>query len=67
MPMNRTISSCRWYASNCFAYYLLGCEPTCGYLALMCVVAFFFIWPSEDKMLYERAIDEPKQEETTKN
>ena len=38
------------------AYYLLGCEPTCGYLALMLVVTFFFIWPSKDKMLYERDI-----------
>lgn len=52
---------------NTFAYYLLSCEPTCGYLALMCVVAFFFIWPSEDKMLYERAIDEPKLEDSPKN
>ena len=42
---------------NTLAYYLLGCEPTCGYLALMCVVAFMFVWPSKDKMRYERDIE----------
>ena len=52
---------------NTIAYYFLGCEPTCGYLALMCVVAFFFIWPSQDKMLYERGIDDSKQEKSPKN
>ena len=35
------------------AYYLLGFDATLGYLALMIVVAFLFIWPSKDKMEYE--------------
>ena len=39
---------------NLVCYYLLGCEPTYGYLALMIVVAYIFIWPSRDKMVYER-------------
>ena len=39
---------------NTLCYYLLGCETTCGYLALMVVVAFLFVWPSMDKMEYER-------------
>ena len=35
------------------AYYLLGLDATLGYLALMIVVAFLFIWPSQEKMEYE--------------
>ena len=34
-------------------YYLLGEDATLGYLALMAVVAFLFIWPSRGKMEYE--------------
>lgn len=38
---------------NLLIYYLFGCNPTCGYLALMSATAFLFIWPSHDKMAYE--------------
>ena len=34
-------------------YFMSGCEPTFGYMALMVVVAYLFVWPSEDKMRYE--------------
>ncbi|MBR1790959.1 MAG: hypothetical protein IJ754_04290 [Bacteroidaceae bacterium] len=34
-------------------YYLLGEDATLGYLALMDVIAFLFIWPSQGKMEYE--------------
>lgn len=39
---------------NVLCYYLTGCEPTYGYMALMAAVCFLFIWPSRDKMEYER-------------
>lgn len=39
---------------NTLCYYLFGCETTCGYLALMVVIAFLFVWPSTDRMEYER-------------
>ena len=32
---------------NTLMYYLLGFDVTCGYLALMSVVPFIFIWPRE--------------------
>lgn len=38
---------------NVASYYLLGEDATLGYLALMAVVAFLFIWPSRGKMDYE--------------
>ena len=38
---------------NVLTYYLQGFDATLGYLALMVVVAFLFIWPSEGKMEYE--------------
>lgn len=40
---------------NFLFYYISGCEPAFGYMALMVVVAFLFVWPSEDKMRYEMA------------
>lgn len=51
---------------NTLMYYMQGFNTTCGYLALMCAVAFIFIWPSQDKMLYERDIDDAKQETSPK-
>ena len=39
---------------NTLMYYILGFNTTCGYLGLICAVAFFFIWPSDGKMRYER-------------
>lgn len=41
---------------NTLAYYLLGCEPKFGYMALMIIVAHLFVWPSLDKMNYEREL-----------
>lgn len=38
---------------NTLMYYLLGFNTTCCYLALMCVVAFIFIWPSQERMQNE--------------
>lgn len=35
---------------NIGLYYGLGYNTTCGYLALMVVVPFFFIWPSQSRM-----------------
>ncbi len=48
---------------NTLAYEMLGCEPTCGYLALMVVVAFVFIWPTEDKICYERESEYNQKED----
>lgn len=39
---------------NLICYYATGCEPTFIYMALMAAVCFLFIWPSNDKMMYER-------------
>ncbi len=39
---------------NLLVYYLLGCEPTYAYMALMILLVFLFVWPSQDKMIYER-------------
>ncbi|MBP3828965.1 MAG: hypothetical protein ILA06_01495 [Bacteroidaceae bacterium] len=39
---------------NLIMYYLLGYNTTCGYLALMTVVAYLFVWPSDDRMQAER-------------
>ncbi len=39
---------------NTLCYYFTGCETTYAYMALMAVVCFLFIWPSKDKMNYER-------------
>ena len=47
---------------NTIFYYELGFEVFHGYLALMSVVPFLFIWPSEDKMNYERQITYDKDE-----
>ena len=47
---------------NLIVYYLLGCEPTSGYLALIAAVAFIFVWPSRDKMLYEMDVDYVQEE-----
>lgn len=38
---------------NVLCYYLLACEPTFGYMALMTAVAFLYVWPSQGKMDYE--------------
>ena len=38
---------------NLLMYYLLSCDVTSGYLALMVVVAMLFIWPSRSRMEYE--------------
>ena len=40
---------------NEILYYVTGFNTSCGYLALICVVGFCFVWPSKEKMLYERA------------
>ena len=47
---------------NTLAYYLLGCEPKFGYMALMIVVAHLFVWPSLDKMNYERELNYDQEE-----
>ena len=47
---------------NIIFYYGLGFEVFHGYLALMSIVPFLFIWPSEDKMNYERQITYDKDE-----
>ena len=39
---------------NLLMYYLLDYNTTCGYLALMTVVAYVFIWPSDERMQAER-------------
>lgn len=41
---------------NLIMYYLIGFDTSYGYLALMAVVPFLFIWPSEEKMAYERQL-----------
>ena len=48
---------------NLLMYYLLGFDVTCGYLALMTVVAFFFVWPSRGKMEYESKLSYPQNEQ----
>lgn len=48
---------------NILCYYLLGCEPTFGYMALMTAVAFIFVWPSKDKMAYEREVEYSQDEQ----
>ena len=48
---------------NTLAYYLLGFDPTCGYLALICFVAFFFIWPSDARMNEECELIYDQKEE----
>jgi hypothetical protein len=47
---------------NTTFYYLLGEDATLGYLALMTVIAFFFIWPSRGKMDYEMERAKEQQE-----
>ncbi|MCR4993948.1 MAG: hypothetical protein K6A32_00990 [Bacteroidales bacterium] len=47
---------------NTLTYYLLGFYPTCGYLALMALVAFLFVWPSKDNMTYEQSLNEYSKE-----
>lgn len=39
---------------NLIIYYLIGFDTSFGYLALITVVSFLFIWPSQEKMEYER-------------
>lgn len=41
---------------NTLCYYLTGCVPTYAYMALMAAVCFLFIWPSHDRMTYEREL-----------
>lgn len=48
---------------NILAYYLLGCEPTFGYMALMAAVAHLFVWPSRDRMIYERELNYTQEEQ----
>jgi len=38
---------------NLIMYYLLDFNTTCGYLALMTVVAYIFVWPSDERMATE--------------
>lgn len=38
-------------------YYLLGSDPTMGYLGLMTLVAMLFVWPSRGRMEYETRQD----------
>ena len=47
---------------NLLVYYLLGCEPTYAYMALMLLLVFLFVWPSQDKMNYERELDKQEKE-----
>ncbi len=42
--------------TNLIIYYIIGFDTSYGYLALMTVVPFLFIWPSEEKMAYERQL-----------
>lgn len=44
------------------AYYFTGLDATLGYLGLMVVVAFLFVWPSRGKMEYECDINYSKDE-----
>ena len=46
---------------NTFMYYLLSCDVTCGYLALMVVVAMLFIWPSRSRMEHECDMPQKKR------
>ena len=48
---------------NVLCYYLFGCEPTYGYMALMALVAHLFVWPSRDKMIYERDLNYTQEEQ----
>ena len=48
---------------NVLAYYLLGCEPTFGYMALMATVAHLFVWPSHERMIYERELNYTQEEQ----
>lgn len=41
---------------NTLAYYLLEFDPTCGYLALIVLVAFCFVWPTDGRMRQEREL-----------
>lgn len=41
---------------NTLCYYLTGCVTTFAYMALMVAVGFMFIWPSRDRMTYEREL-----------
>lgn len=48
---------------NVLAYYIFGCEPSFGYMALMVVVAHLFVWPSRDRMIYERELNDTQVEQ----
>lgn len=48
---------------NVLAYYMFGCEPSFGYMALMVVVAHLFVWPSRDRMIYERELNDTQVEQ----
>lgn len=39
---------------NLSQYYMMELDTTCGYLALMTVVTFLFVWPSRERMEDER-------------
>ena len=43
---------------NLIIYYLIGFDTSFAYLALMAVVPFLFIWPSKEKMTYERQLSD---------
>lgn len=47
---------------NLVCYYLTGCVPTYAYMALMAAVCFLFIWPSRDRMTYERELLNSQEE-----
>jgi len=52
-------SSALWVALtyNLIMYYLLDFNTTCGYLALMTLVAYIFVWPSDERMESECEAD----------
>jgi hypothetical protein len=50
--------------TNTTFYYTQGEVPSLGYLALMLIVGYLFVWPSHGKMLYECQMDgTPTKEE----
>lgn len=39
--------------TNTVVYYLFSTSTTCGYLTLLCLVSYLFIWPSQSRMTEE--------------
>lgn len=48
---------------NVVFYYMMGFDATQGYLALICLIAMFFVWPSRGKMEYELKNEYHKDEQ----